>query len=197
VREALARLESTGLVIRTALRGYTVADPLSLDQLAELFAARIVVETAAVSGLFPVREGLVPALRRAHERHVAAAKKVMAAAGKGPRSLDLSTVRAYYDADHAFHLVLLENCGNRYLLNMAQSLSPHLHRLRQEYRAGQSDVDLATQEHARILAAVEAGDRDAAITAMHDHLAAVRARALTNTQEHVELRGVFGGRSGA
>ena len=103
-------------------------------------------------------------------------------------------MRAYYDADHAFHLVCRENCGNRYLLNMAQSLSPHLHRLRQEYRAGQSDVDLATKEHARILAAVEAGDRDAAMTAMHDHLAAVRARALTNTQEHVELRGVVGGR---
>ncbi|MFV0462489.1 MAG: GntR family transcriptional regulator [Nostocoides sp.] len=181
VREALAQLESTGLVTRTALRGYTVADPLSAEQLAELMAARIVVEVAAVEGVFPVSDGLLKSLRSAHTAHTAAAERIVSALKGKTQALDLTLVRAYYEADQDFHLVLLENCGNQYLLDMAQSLSPHLHRMRQEYGAGRSDVEQATEEHSAVLAAVEAGDPAAASAAMREHLNAVRSRALSHS----------------
>ena len=48
VREALARLEHTGLVVRRANRGYRVAPPMSSEQVAELVDARVVLECAAV-----------------------------------------------------------------------------------------------------------------------------------------------------
>jgi biotin operon repressor len=44
IREALARLESTGLVVREALRGYRVAPLFSPEELAELMEARIALE---------------------------------------------------------------------------------------------------------------------------------------------------------
>ena len=44
VREALARLESTGLVTRIAMRGYRVAPTLSTEELAELMDARLAIE---------------------------------------------------------------------------------------------------------------------------------------------------------
>src|SRR6478752_6512748 len=46
VREALARLESTGMVRRTALRGYRVAPLFTADELADLMDARLVIEPA-------------------------------------------------------------------------------------------------------------------------------------------------------
>ncbi|MGW4728314.1 GntR family transcriptional regulator [Streptomyces shenzhenensis] len=182
VREALAELEHTGLITRAALRGYTVAQPLSREQMAELLAARAVLETAAVAGVFPVDAALVGLLRKAHTEHMAAGRQVLDSVTGDDGSRNLSTVRAYYDADQAFHLILLENCGNRYLLSMSKSLSPHLHRLRQQISSGDNDVEEATHEHGRILAAVERGDSAAAQEAMRDHLDAVRRRALAEAE---------------
>lgn len=48
VREALARLEDTGLVHRTANRGYRVAPPMSAAQMSELIEARLIMETSAI-----------------------------------------------------------------------------------------------------------------------------------------------------
>src|SRR5690625_847636 len=63
VREALVQLEATGLVIRTALRGYRVAPPLSVDGLEELFAARRIVEVGAARLAAANVERLLPVLR--------------------------------------------------------------------------------------------------------------------------------------
>src|SRR6476660_10157017 len=46
VREALARLEATGMVRRTALRGYRVAPLFTADQIADLMDARLAIEPA-------------------------------------------------------------------------------------------------------------------------------------------------------
>lgn len=51
VREAMVQLEGTGLVERTALRGYRVADPLTAAQLAEIIDARVILETGAIERL--------------------------------------------------------------------------------------------------------------------------------------------------
>src|SRR5690349_12487666 len=57
VREALTRLESTGLVQRLALRGYRVAAALTAEELADLIDARLLLEpaVAAAAAVRPVR----------------------------------------------------------------------------------------------------------------------------------------------
>jgi DNA-binding GntR family transcriptional regulator len=180
VREALAQVEHTGMIIRTPLRGYTVAEPISPYQMDELLEARTLVEVEAVKHLFPVSDDLVTTLRRTHADHLRAAHKVLTAVHTGTARLDWATTRAYYEADHAFHLTLLENCGNRYLLGFFQSLAPHVHRFRQILTSGRDDIEYATKEHGCILAALEAGDPDEAILAMREHMDSVRRRSVAD-----------------
>jgi DNA-binding GntR family transcriptional regulator len=49
VREALARLESEGLVVKRALKGYTAAPPLDAADFEELFAVRLLLEPHAAA----------------------------------------------------------------------------------------------------------------------------------------------------
>ena len=64
VREALARLESTGLIRRVAMRGYRVAPALQASELRELMDARLLIEpgAAARAAAASPREGTVAAL---------------------------------------------------------------------------------------------------------------------------------------
>jgi DNA-binding GntR family transcriptional regulator len=181
VREAMVQLEHTGLVTRAALKGYRAAPPLSSRAMAELVDARTVLELAAVRGAVPMTNSAVQELKAAHTDHMLSADNVKQVTAKG-ESPAWSDMRRYYDADWAFHRVILSHCGNRFLLQMADSLSPQVHRLRQSVGHGLTDVDQAVAEHALVLRAVAAGDRQAAEEGMRAHLLAVRARSLAETE---------------
>jgi len=150
VREALGQLEHTGSVTRTALKGYRVS-------------AAVITELETVS-----------------TQHRRAAQRVLKMMTRHPSRLQWETLRTYYTVDWEFHLVLLRHCHNPYLLDMAQTLAPHVHRLRQSMNRGAIDVELAVVEHAAILDAVRSGDPQAAAAAMKTHLVAVRSRALAD-----------------
>ena len=175
VREALAFLEHTGLVTRTALKGYAVAPHPSVGQLEELVDARAVLETEALRRA-ATHESLLPQLRAAHAGHLAAAT-AMVEAWTPDAPPPASVMRGYFEADWAFHLAIVETSGNRYLHQMLEQLGTHLHRLVQSAGRGVTDWQAALGEHEEILLALEAGDAEAAVTAMADHLAGVRTRA--------------------
>jgi DNA-binding GntR family transcriptional regulator len=180
VREALGQLEHTGLVTRAALKGYRVAPPLTLARTAELIDARAIIEVAAIRGAVPVTSGVLTDLEMVTRQHRDAALRVRDMADRDPRRLDWATLREYYTIDWNFHLILLRNCRNHYLLEMIESLAPHVHRLRQSMNHGTIDVEQAVAEHTVILDAVRQGDPDAAAAAMAAHIASVRARALAD-----------------
>lgn len=180
VREALVQLEHTGLVSRVALKGYRVAEPMTDDQLAELFDMRSVLETAAVERAAANADDLVPELRVAHAQHVLCAHRVRKLRGPGEESGagpgDFADLREYFAADWEFHRTIIRAAGNRFLLQSADSLSAHVHRLRQTADRGTIDIDQAVDEHAAILAAFESGDPEQPKIAMREHLAAVAGR---------------------
>ncbi|HLT84821.1 MAG TPA: GntR family transcriptional regulator [Phototrophicaceae bacterium] len=173
VREALVQLEGTGLVVRTALRGYRVAPPLSREALDELFDARRIIEVGAAR-LAVGAPGLLPTLRRLHADHVTWAEELQRSAEEPPRAV----LNEYLRADWAFHQAILEAASNRFLSQMAQHMSTHGQRLRQFLDTQHTDADLAVAEHAEILAAFETGEADAAVEAMSRHIDAVHARAV-------------------
>ncbi len=180
IREALGQLEHTGLVARTALKGYRATPPLSSQRMAELMDARAVIEVAAIRRAVPVPAGVVDQLEAASVEHRAAASRVRAMADREPGRLDWATLRDYYTKDWAFHLLILRSCHNSYLLATAERLAPHVHRLRQSMHFGAIDVEQAVAEHSAVLAAVRSGDPDAAASAMAAHLTAVRTRAVAD-----------------
>jgi DNA-binding GntR family transcriptional regulator len=180
VREALGLLEHTGLVSRAALKGYRVSPPLSPGRMAALMDARTVVEVAAIRQAVPLAPEVVTELEGISIQHRNAALRVRRTMKRRPHGLDWAALRKYYTVDWDFHLVLLRNCHNPYLLDMAERLAPYVHRLRQSMNQGSIDVEQAVAEHAVVLDAVRTGDPEAAATAMAQHLAGVRARAIAD-----------------
>lgn len=167
VREALVEIEATGLIKRTALKGYRVAEPLSRTEFGKLMTVRVLLEPVATREAFDARgESLAVDLGR-----VMARQREAAVVG-----LDTDEgLRAYLRADIDFHNVILENCGNSFLQRAVQSMGGHFHRFRDLYE-GRSDSDAALAEHQAVVDAFLAGNAAQAETAMAKHLKAVAVR---------------------
>ena len=176
VREAMVQLERTGLVTREALKGYRVAPPLGAEQLAELFDARLMLETTATRMAAPAGADLLDDLREAQGRHARAGERIVTALGAGRADLALTT--EYFAADTAFHAVVLHHCRNRYLEQMSETLGAQVHRMRQTALRGVPDVEEAVAEHAAVVEAFATGEVEAPVAAMHRHLQNVRERSL-------------------
>lgn len=167
IREALARLEATGLVKRQARRGYRVAAPMSHQQMRELVDARRVLEVGAIERAMKNPEDLLFDLEDSYRRHQKTANRLLHL--KANDSMQ-SAYRQYFKDDWSFHEAVLDHCGNRYIVQAVNSLSFRVHRMRQTIGSGIPDAEFALAEHSAILEAVRNRDTDAAIEAMKNHL---------------------------
>jgi DNA-binding GntR family transcriptional regulator len=169
IREALARLEATGLVVREALKGYRVAPLFSATELDELMDARAVLEPEnAFRACSTSAPDLIPQLARSID-DLAEFKDNQA-----------SSIRPYWQADERFHRLIAEGANNRFLLSAYTALGGHVQRFRLFGGLGVSDADFAIAEHLEILAAFEAGDAGLARAKMADHIAMVKHRAISD-----------------
>ncbi|WP_224388359.1 GntR family transcriptional regulator [Pseudonocardia sp. ICBG1293] len=176
VREAMVQLERTGLVTREALKGYRVAPPLGAAQLAELFDARLMLETTAARMAAPASAALLDELAAAHRRHAGAGERVADALARG--RVDPALTAEYFAADTQFHDVVLHHAGNRYLAQMSEALGAQVHRMRQTALRGVPDVEEAVAEHAAVVEAFTSGGVDEPVAALRRHLDNVRERSL-------------------
>lgn len=166
VREALARLESTGMVRRTALRGYRVAPLFTADELADLMDARLVIEPAnAFMACSQADAGLTAQLAQAIEDLKAA-----------PRGPSFSEFRSYWEADERFHRLIAEHAENQFLLSAYNALGGQVQRFRFFGGLGVTDADFAIAEHTEVLRAFEAGDAELARLKMIEHIEGVKQR---------------------
>ncbi|WP_213815718.1 GntR family transcriptional regulator [Glaciihabitans sp. dw_435] len=171
IREALARLESTGLVIRTALKGYRVAPLFSLEEVVELMNARQLIEP----------ENAFLACSRSTDALVAQLEQTIVDLDRSSEQADsVATIRPYWQADERFHRLIAESTGNRFLLAAYTALGGHVQRFRLFGGLGVSDAGPAIAEHTRVLDAFKAGDADAARAGMDEHICGVRTRAVAD-----------------
>lgn len=175
VREGLARLAATGLVIHEPRKGFRVAEPLTGEQFELLMDARELLEVGAAGLALAIDDpAFVPALRQALRTQEAAVRTFHDPA----LAADVEDAEwAVIDADLAFHHVLFEFTRNPFVSIMADSLNGQSHRLRQQADRGVEDALEAVSEHTAIVRAAESGDRAAIESAMRMHLRLVRARA--------------------
>lgn len=173
VREALARLESDGLVVKEPLRGYRTTAVLTSGELAEVFEFRELVEPWA-AGRAARRRGVddVAALR-------AELEAAPAAAVSATRGSDYAHYAALAQHDHRFHTMLLALAGNDVALAAFERTRAHLHQFRYAFRT--SMTTRAIDEHHAVVDAVEAGDARAARFAMAAHLRAAHDRIIRAT----------------
>ena len=173
VREALVQLERTGLVTREIHKGYRVSPPISDGQLEALFDTRVILEGGAAELAANDAEKLVPLLEDALAEHRAAAERIQRASEHG--DMPVGVLRDYFTADWAFHRLIFQSTYNPFLIDMSESISTRIHRMRQTVASGVSDAGYAVVEHAAIAAALPDGPQ-AAGDAMRDHIEKTRVR---------------------
>jgi DNA-binding GntR family transcriptional regulator len=174
VREALARLETTGLVVRVALRGYRVAPLLSTAELAELMDARLIIEPA---NALRACERATPALMEALDRSITELRTA-------PRGTEFASYRDYWQADMRFHELIAEAAGNRFLLMAYNCLDGSVQRFRLFTGLGVTDAEYAIEEHTAILAAFRDESPEKARQAMINHLNGVKNRGFQDVVDH-------------
>jgi DNA-binding GntR family transcriptional regulator len=182
VREALARLAATGLIMHEARKGYRIAPPLNGEQIRQLMDARRLIEVAAIdhacrAGGEAFRTSLAAALA-AQEAAVNALHSA-APANKTERS---ALEWRVLGADLHFHQVIFDHTHNRFIRVMADSLSAQLHRVRQSAEQGLFDDLQALAEHKTILEAVLSGDVAAAKETMFRHMNLVEQRSAADLE---------------
>lgn len=196
VREALVQLEHTGLVSRVALRGYRVSAPLTPDEIGQLNDARMIVELGALDIALQEPDSLKPLLEAAQAHHLEIVEAIKDAPPLTDKAERVAAYRRYFEADWAFHLAIMRHANNRFILQMADSLGSHIHRLRQTVGLGLNDMSEAILEHGRILLALENDDPKTMRSALREHLKAVRSRSLADGATEETLRAEGAHRSG-
>lgn len=173
VREALARLEHTGLVQRVALKGYKVSPVFSSDDIAKLMEARLVIEPVSTR---LASERMTPATLAALEQSI----HDLESAPIGP---SFAEFRDYFDADERFHRLIAENSGNPFMLAAYNALGGQVQRFRLFGGVGVTDASHAISEHRAIFESLRNGQDEQAAEMMSRHIAAVRGRAMADAPE--------------
>ena len=172
IREALTRLELTGLVTRVAFKGYRVAPPFSLDDLRQLSEARRVIEPA---NAWIAAGSSAPELCAALEGDISALER----ASRGPSFADF---REYWEADERFHRRIAEHTGNKYLLRAYSAMGGQLLRYRLFGGRGVTDFEPTRHEHRNILETISRGEPGHAREAMDLHISNVWDRAVEDSR---------------
>ncbi|WP_158601002.1 GntR family transcriptional regulator [Teichococcus wenyumeiae] len=160
VREALARLEGDGLVIRLRSGRYKAAPAMTPQDYAHLCQTRLLLEptAAALAAARPTPE-ILAGLRQSIQD--------LGAARRGNHSRDFVK---FVDADALFHRTIAHGCGNKFIAGALTQLQAH-HRIGTLYHSrGVTDAEAVMTEHGAILEAIRAGDAGAAEAAMRRHI---------------------------
>lgn len=172
LREALARLEHTGLVEREALRGYRVAPMMTRTEVQQLMEARLILEPTLAEQA---------ALRKTDEF----IRKLKATVDDFHRSAELADVETegfdlYWRSDDRFHMLIAAQSGNRFLEMSYAALGGQIQRFRLFSKFGRTGASKAAPEHSAIFDALVAGDGPAAAAAMRAHVIGATERLLGN-----------------
>lgn len=202
VREALARLESDGLVVKEPLRGYAATQVLTAKQLDDLFKFRATIEPwMAKSAALNVSEQGAELIKQELER------------GRSAGTLGVKDAyAAMSEHDARFHELIASESGSEFARDAFVRTHCHLHLFRL-YQVLQTWMDesreeaklvedlfqmyyepkggfLAFREHEAIAAAIIAGKSKEAEQLMRDHIESSRQRfapTIAGIQSHEAL----------
>jgi len=173
VREALARLEMDGLVVKEPLRGYSVTPMLDAKTFNDLYDVRRLLEPFAARCAAERRDEKV---LRALDRELDEMRR-MVGTSAGPGGSTFHDYREFALQDARFHEAIAGTSGNSLLSDTLRRLRSHLRLYRLYHRYYTGDIGTATViEHENILASIRARDGNGAEAAMLDHINRSRER---------------------
>jgi DNA-binding GntR family transcriptional regulator len=171
VREALARLQDEGLIVRQPNRGCTVVE-LSPQEVSQIFRLRIAWEALAVE---LAMENWTPEKARELSR---ALKKLQIAACAGD-------AQKYYRADLEFHQALWRLAANPFLEKALTQITVPLFAFVMIQLSLRKTLDFPPNaaEHARIVEAILAGNRRRAVQVTQEVIRGFQAHSLEVVQQ--------------
>lgn len=151
VREALTRLEAEGLVGSKPNRGFHVITP-DADLVRQSYPVLAALESMALEVTAPITTTRLSQLR----------ELVQALARE-------STPAQQYELDHAFHRLLIRDCGNERLLKLIEVERVRAQRFDGAHRRGTFDKRGTCDEHLAILRRLEQRDFPGAAELLRKH----------------------------
>ncbi|MDQ5819654.1 MAG: GntR family transcriptional regulator [Actinomycetota bacterium] len=157
VRDALHRLESSGLVERRGRMGWMVST-FVLQDVRELFELRRILEPLGLERLSETwDEAVVRELSHSFE--------------KFPERLTEDLLLDYLHDDHRFHKKIVECSRNGRVIRFYGTVEKQIDRIRHYLSYNyEGRVEASLKEHREICAAIAACDLSAATEALNDHL---------------------------
>lgn len=156
IRKTLVRLAAAKVVTLRSQHGASVASP-SLEEVAQIFEARRLVESAVIERL----AASIDAHQLKTLRELMKQERESYRAGDMRTGIKLST---------DFHVQLAECAGNTVITEFLQQLVARTPLIFLAHGDPGKSVSCSDQEHANIIAAVIAGDAERAVKAMRAHL---------------------------
>jgi DNA-binding GntR family transcriptional regulator len=182
VSAALRQLEADGLAVVAAGNGRRVVASFGADDIHELYTVRSALEELAVREATP---RMTPAIiARLHELQDEMER----------RALDRPDPhRRDYGVDLDFHRTIAETSGMRRLLTSLGPIWSQTHALlRHVYSLGAygdaAEDAAAHRDHRAVLDALESGDAEASVRAIHDHLHTRRDQLIAGVRAHGAIR---------
>lgn len=156
VHEALVRLQDEGYVELQPRRGMRVA-PMSARDIREITELLACLEVEAAERT---------AARRLPPEALAAFDAAIEAMD---HALEAGDVDAWNRADYAFHLLLIESCGNRHLIETAKRFLEKAHRYRFLTSSHRKPPVYSNVNHAAVVEAIRRGDPQSAVEIHRAH----------------------------
>ena len=181
VRKALARLAHERVVELRANRGAIVASP-SVEESRNLFAARLVIESATVSSL-------------ARSITKAQARELRSLLQEENAAYQRGEVRSGLRLSRDFHTVIARMAGNTVLAEFLEQLVARTPLVLLAYRGRTQHAGCANDEHEAITDAIVAGQADKAVSLLKTHLESLAGHLQLEEEEATsDLAAIFGKR---
>lgn len=155
VREALLRLEQEGVLTTVGRSGFEIVR-ISADDVRQIYQSREAIEGYAIRLLTesgnPISVARIDAIIETEE------------------NLKSQTVTAYFNANRAIHRGIVSETGNRYLLEMFDSLWNRSSSFQMFAEIGNLNLEKSLGEHASLCDAIRTADANHAVATMRAHI---------------------------
>jgi DNA-binding GntR family transcriptional regulator len=159
-REAFQLLENEGLLISEARRGWRIYS-LTIKDIEDIFDLKCEIE-----GLVARKAAL-----EENEEHHQILQNYLLQMREASFTDDITS---WMEADSSIHHLLYQMAQNERAEKIIKRLNDQWHRLRKGFINLRGRLDIATEEHEKIIIAVINGDGEQAERAMQNHLNSVR-----------------------
>jgi DNA-binding GntR family transcriptional regulator len=155
VRQALASLETMGLIIRERNKGASVRD-FSLAEVEDIYAVRELLEAKAAELIPLPNPGLVKELRQIHKMRLAAVQK--------------GDLKAVFRGNLLFHRTMFKACNNPSLVEAINDFALKTHTIRSLPIGRPKLLSQVTAQHAAIIESLAKCNRAELVRNVIEHL---------------------------